>query len=947
MAKLDLDLLHDLNLEATSNFDQVPRQPNSFYSTTDGTLLAVNIQDQDQLQDLSLGGAAKNLQFLSITQCAKLERIIFLTPLPQLELLYLDHCALVQLEIPTQCLALRQIYVQHNQLEKLHFAADCPQLQVLDASHNQLSILQLPTGMDQLKHLYLGDNELRELQPGSTLPALKTLHLRRNRLQHLPQNLVFDSPLTALYLAGNAPKDIPRSFLGDPSSYTSENCLDRARIWFQELADPTQVQPNAYIKLMFLGNGNAGKSSLLEALKNGCCAQEMPSTHGIQIGTFGLGPVQFNYWDFGGQEVYHGTHRLFMEAEAIQLILFDPETEALARDQKRVQDRASQEQILNYPLRYWYEISQELSPDSHFAIVQNKIDHFKAIDQEAQQYAQGRAAFFALSARTGKDVEDLVHYLRQQAPELPEFGMLMPKSWLQVRQFFIDNLAKEKNSTKLINKADFVDLCDQAQVSEASRDLLFQYLHNCGFLYYHPNLGDKIIADQRWALDAIYAPLKRGTDPYEELRDLQGKIRVKKLFQVFGLVYNEDEKKLFLDFMRSCGLCFQLNDPSQKEGHSEDTTYIFPEFLPVNKPLEVKSFWENRAQEVVFLRYKMPYLNYAQMQTFISALGRKTETYNIWRNGIHVPTPEGWWFKVELDYDESAVVVAIEEAAMPRWLKPILEELRLRREDQHWKISRDGGRNFKTFDLEAWEKDLKAQPHQQRELDLEPEVGQKSTLSDRLDDQPQPQTDQVILFLASNPLAANNRDAIISMRAEHSHIAEKLSEPETRKKFELIPRFGISPENMLDAINDYPPAVVHFVGHGLESDPDTRLGGGLYFFSDDKQRAQLADAAILSAMFRRIKRNHPQLAVILLNACYSEAQAQAISSHGIFTIGSNDELPSEAARLFAAGFYRHYALHKDVKKAVDNGLTLAIMANKGCDVESLIHLFYNGNRITV
>lgn len=46
-------------------------------------------------------------------------------------------------------------------------------------------------------------------------------------------------------------------------------------------------------------------------------ALSVPSTHGIQLsGTTitleGLDrPVRLNFWDFGGQEIYHGSHALF------------------------------------------------------------------------------------------------------------------------------------------------------------------------------------------------------------------------------------------------------------------------------------------------------------------------------------------------------------------------------------------------------------------------------------------------------------------------------------------------------------------------------------------------------------------------------------------------------------------------------------------------------------
>jgi internalin A len=38
-------------------------------------------------------------------------------------------------------------------------------------------------------------------------------------------------------------------------------------------------------------------------------------------------PVPLNLWDFGGQDIYHGSHTLFLNGHAIFLILWTPESE--------------------------------------------------------------------------------------------------------------------------------------------------------------------------------------------------------------------------------------------------------------------------------------------------------------------------------------------------------------------------------------------------------------------------------------------------------------------------------------------------------------------------------------------------------------------------------------------------------------------------------------------
>jgi hypothetical protein len=185
----------------------------------------------------------------------------------------------------------------------------------------------------------------------------------------------------------------------------------------------------------------------------------------------------------------------------------------------------------------------------------------------------------------------------------------------------------------------------------------------------------------------------------------------------------------------------------------------------------------------------------------------------------------------------------------------------------------------------------------------------------------------------------------LHLRNEHSHIDEKLKDKEVKGKCEIIPRFGISPDRMIDEISNWQPTIVHFAAHGEEADPDTGRGGGLVLHTDDYQGQMEMDAGKLGKIFRRIKKSNPKLKIVFLNACYSEPQAIAISKQDIYTIGTNDELNSKAARLFAAAFYRQYALSQNIRDAFKHGLLAGLSEDE--NFENLAHLFYKGRMIPV
>lgn len=928
-----LDQLID-GLEKLDGVEAVRRKNNSYALDSEGRIIALSLSGS-ALESLVLDEKAAALEHLYLGENEGLKEVRFSAQLPRLRHLDLHKCALTSVKLPAGFGDLRQLYLQSNQLAGVLLEGNYPALELLDASNNQLSAFALPDGCGALRALYLGDNSLKTLNLGKGLGHLEILYLQNNQLNTLPQDVILSEALESLYLAGNAPKDIPKVFLGNPGRYYISDCREAAQIWFSDLRDYPS-QENKTVKLMLIGNGNAGKSSVLCALKNGKCAHNHDTTHGIEIEALQGTDVTYNVWDFGGQEVYHGTHRLFIGSEAIQAIVFEPETEELARKNELVKDRANNDLTRHHPVKYWYETTRELSPDSQFVIVQNKKDRFEEIDDIVHGYAKGvKARFVHLSAKNGEDVDVLDLFLKKLAKELPDYDMRMPESWLKVRQFFIDNLQSAPGKgKKLISKQDFDQLCKDCRVREITQSLLFRYLHHNGFLYHHEYLGDHIIADQRWALDAIYQPLNRKAGHYEEFKeDWRGKIRVRRLFQVFDENpshrgnYTKEEKWLFLSFMESCGLCFQLNNKPFSEERSESDIYVFPEFLPAEKPQAVVNDWAAKAQNVHVLRYKLPYLNYFLIQSFITALGRKTNTDNIWRNGIHVSTPEGW-FKVELDYRQEALMLYIEQKAMASWLAPILEELRVPKETGEWEISTDGV-VYQPFNLEAWQ-------HKQKEKQgMREEVAemarQEKPLQQRLPDVVQEYHEQtVILFVAANP---PNTEKLGTQEKEHSKITRK-----TKGTCEVIDKFAASAVEMNDAISQWKPHILHFCGHAEQE--------GLELHDSYKRTGKLLGVETLGKAFGIIKQNSPQLRAVFLNACYTEQTARAISRHDIYALGTSEEIHSVSAISFAEGFYFKYASTKDIVQSIRHGLAQALL-ERGEDIERFIHLFYKGERVTI
>lgn len=122
-----------------------------------------------------------------------------------------------------------------------------------------------------------------------------------------------------------------------------------------------------------------------------------------------------------------------------------------------------------------------------------------------------------------------------------------------------------------------------------------------------------------------------------------------------------------------------------------------------------------------------------------------------------------------------------------------------------------------------------------------------------------------ILFLASDPSDASR----LRLGQELRDIQQKLQLAKYRDKFVLEQRLSVRPGDISDAILDVEPHIVHFSGHGTNT--------GELYFENGLGKIQPVKPDALAALFELV---NEQVYCVVLNACYSETQAKAISQLG-------------------------------------------------------------------
>lgn len=161
-----------------------------------------------------------------------------------------------------------------------------------------------------------------------------------------------------------------------------------------------------------------------------------------------------------------------------------------------------------------------------------------------------------------------------------------------------------------------------------------------------------------------------------------------------------------------------------------------------------------------------------------------------------------------------------------------------------------------------------------------------------------------ILILASNPKGTS----VLDLDREIRDIREGLRRSLNRDRFDIEVRGAVRPIDLRRAMLEVEPQIVHFCGHGS--------GKGGLVLEDDDGNEKFVDNDSLSKLFKQFS---DKVECILLNACYSEVQAEALIQHINYVIGMSREIGDEAAIAFSIGFYDSVGAGRTVEVAYELG----------------------------
>ena len=118
--------------------------------------------------------------------------------------------------------------------------------------------------------------------------------------------------------------------------------------------------------------------------------------------------------------------------------------------------------------------------------------------------------------------------------------------------------------------------------------------------------------------------------------------------------------------------------------------------------------------------------------------------------------------------------------------------------------------------------------------------------------------------------------------------------------------WAVRPLDVLQAINEHRPRIVHFSGHGSDQDE--------IVFQDEMGQTKLVTK---EAIVQTMAAASSDIRLVFFNTCYSRNQAEAVVKYIHAAIGMSTSIGDSAARVFAAQFYSAIGFGLSVKRAFE------------------------------
>lgn len=551
---------------------------------------------------------------------------------------------------------------------------DMPYLLEIDISHN--NFLELPhqiANLENLQILNCSYNHLRDFTLIEGKPYFfKRIDISNNLLSYIPKELLFlDTDVEIIYNENFFSSGLPPEI----SEYGDLSYLS----FYLESLERKEIQNRLFeTKLLIVGKGEVGKTSLMKIIKNQNCSVSLGSekpTEGIDISSTYLETVfpakkpyynriedfdsllKFSTYDaedfpenYGPE--YNNYESIFpfcYEDEELLLELrvndqpyFDYNFYVQKDIKLNIWDFGGQEILYSThqffltqrsiyifvweprsdteteSFDYWLNIIKRLSNNSPVLIVMNKSDlRFKNVDENSyKNQFPNIKGFHTISCLSKEGIPLLLNQIEETIQKLPHIGDLLPNSWNEIR-----------HSIKSLNN-DYIQFDEFRKLCKLKEDkkvnYLSSYLTDLGDIIHFQDdilLSNLVILKPNWLTEAIYSLIHSkvvqsnlGTLELENLPVLLNENK-----------YPKNKHLEIISLMEKFEICFKII--------GSKNIYIIPALLPA-QPMESFAIGMFQTAETIKLNIQYKFLPSGLIERLICKMKNFIVDRQFWKYGL-------------------------------------------------------------------------------------------------------------------------------------------------------------------------------------------------------------------------------------------------------------------------------------------------------------------------
>ncbi|MBO3269987.1 COR domain-containing protein [Hymenobacter defluvii] len=545
---------------------------------------------------------------------------------------------------------LSELNIKDNELKSLPEEFGCLfSLELIHMNGNNFD--EFPNcvyNMKKLKHICIAGNNISEISDEiENLIRLNDIQLYQNNFTSFPLSLTKLYNIKSIGLGRNKIKEIPIEVTNmnsltelkldyNPLRIPPEVLSKNTRYLFNHIRKHEESKNKKYFseaKLVFVGDGNVGKTSLIRVLQGQRFDRSQSKTDGISIKKWNVKvdegrDVSVNIWDFGGQEIMHATHQFFLTERSVYVLVLNT----------REEDRYGM-------VEYWLKLIRSFGGDSPIIVALNKCDeHMGDVDRKGLKAKYNIHGFVMTSCKDNTGKKELLEFIKES------IGSLEHTKFEWIDKEFNVKRRLEDMKYDYISYDEYKAICKQQGV-EDDKDLI-GFLHDLGIVLNFKNderLSDTNILNPSWVTDGVYKIINS-----KLLFESKGVLEINKVSSILNGKTHPKNKHLFIiDMMKHFELCFDI------EG-TKGEKLLIPELLPIQEP----DFDWNYRDNLSF-QYKYDFLTSSIISRFIVKIHYFVYDNIYWKNGVVIKLGENRCL-IKADREEKIVYIFIDGEKITR-----------------------------------------------------------------------------------------------------------------------------------------------------------------------------------------------------------------------------------------------------------------------------------------